>query len=187
MTTHNKTMKQTEKLASAMYLVKSAGMQEKLQDAVRYVKHIFNPPTDEEVYASISKVRPEDLAKVQPDIGNLIAGIAAGSIPASAITAAGLGLGARAGRAFGPNIIKSIAKATMTPAQKAKFLAQEILDEAQGGKMQKELQNLGGAGGGILGGLLGIGTGAAVGGSIGESFVKDDMIKKMREAGYPKN
>lgn len=53
--------------------------------------------------------------------------------------------------------------------------------------MQKELQNLGGAGGGILGGLLGIGTGAAVGGSIGESFVKDDMIKKMREAGYPKN
>lgn len=162
-------------------------MQEKLQDAVRYVKHIFNPPTDEEVWASLDKIRPADQAKVAPDIGNLLMGLGAGLPPALAIALGGLRLGAGAGRAFGPNIIKRIAKATMTPSQKVKFTAQELLDEASGGKMQRDLQNIGGVGGGILGGVLGIGTGGAVGGSIAESFIKDDVIKKMREAGYPKN
>jgi hypothetical protein len=180
-------MKQTEKLASAMYLVKSAGMQEKLQDAARYVKHIFNPPTDEEVWASRDKIRPVDQAKVAPDTGNVLMGLSAGLPPAIAISLGGLGLGTGAGRAFGPNIIKRIVKATMTPAEKVKFTARELLDDTAVSNLQRKLKAFGGVGGGLLGGLLGAGAGGAAGGSIAEDFIKDDVIKKMREAGYPKN
>jgi len=179
-------MKQTEKLASAMYLVKSAGMQEKLQDAVRYVKHIFNPPTDEQVWASRFNVKPEDLSKVNttPSILSSLA-LGLGGLGAGAI--GGSRVGGALGKTFLPNLLRKIHRSTMSPLQKKTFNIEDLVDDLRGGPAFKQYQEGGkelGALGGSIGGML---AGQSMGSYLGEQINKPGIIQRLREQGYPKN
>ena len=180
-------MKQTEKLASAMYLVKSAGMQEKLQDAVRYVKHIFNPPTDEEVWASRFKAKPGDIKLEPKHYAQIHGGQILGGL-------GGLLLGAGAGKMTGGKLLKNTVKKYYLRKLKNKsrlnasnILLREANDPDFAKEMNTALERHGVNAGKFLGGLGGGLAGQLAGGYSGLQQVKPDLIEQLRDKGYPKN
>lgn len=161
-------MKQTEKLASAVCMLKSAGMKEKLQDA--------------EVWASRHKAKPEDMgfgniAKVE---GGKLLGILGGA-----------GLGLMAGRAGGAlllkNLIKNLHLKSMGRMGKSDRIFKEVNDLNFAKRNMDQYKREGKDLGGYLGMFTGTLGGGAAGGAYATSHVKPDMIKNLRASGYPKN
>lgn len=188
-------MKQTEKLASAVYLLKKADLQETLQNAIRKVKHTFNRPTDEQIWAGKDEAlrhlmnKGENLFTAGETLGNL-PGIAA---PILGLTAAGVlggnALGRGLGRGFAPQIERLLTKLMLNKTQRGIHYAGKEFNKAfnpaahaQDVKRTLELGNEAGGLAGILGGGI---TGLLTGGSIGESIMKPKVIDKLREKGYP--
>ncbi len=70
---------------------------------------------------------------------------------------------------------------------RSNHLFRELNDPAFAEKMKNEVTNNSRAAGGTLGLLGGLATGQLAGGLTGIELAKPDIIKQLREKGYPKN
>jgi hypothetical protein len=188
-------MKQTEKLASAVYLLKKADLQETLQNAIRKVKHTFNRPTDEQIWAGRDEAF-KDLARKGENLfsgGEALSNLPRTGVPIFGLTAAGaLGgnvIGRGLGRGFAPQIERLLTKLLMNKPQRGIHYAGKEFNKvfnpaahAQDVKRTLELGNDVGGLAGVLGGGI---TGLLTGGSIGENLMRPKVIDKLREKGYP--
>jgi hypothetical protein len=173
-------MKQTEKLASAVYLLKKAN----------------NRPTDEQVWAGkdeamrhLMRTKGEGLFSIGETLGNL----PSIAIPVLGLTAAGtLGgnvLGRGLGRGFAPQLERLLSKFMMNNTERAVHYAgkkyNKVFNPEAHARDIKRTLALGSEAGGVAGILGGGITGLLTGGSIGESIMKPKIIDKLREKGYP--
>lgn len=185
----------TEKLASAAYLLKKADLQETLQDAIRKVKHTFNRPTDEQIWAGKDEAF-KDLARKGENLfsgGEILSNVPRTAVPIFGLTAAGaLGgtaLGRGLGRGFAPQIERLLTKLTMNKIQRGIHYADQKFNKVFNPPIYeqdvKKILELGKSVGGLTGFTGGGIAGLLTGGSIAESIMKPKVIDKLREKGYP--
>ncbi len=175
-------MKQTEKLASAAYLIKKADLQETLQNAIRKVKNTFNPASDEEVLASAPRGNPLDagasnIAKVQTgEVLGMLGGAALGNL-----------LGRPLGGMFLKNLLRKgyLRDLGRSKLDKSNFIFREVNDPAFAQETARKFNSAGRNLGGLLGTFPGMLGGGLVGGNYALDQVKPDMVRQLREKGYP--